>query len=104
MGRAVETTTFRLVSGASLAGFVAANVDMTQWLRGQSGFLARDIGMDVSGTVVELAYWTSPDDARAAVDRMLDETRDSPVHRMIDTATVEWRIAELADTPGRIAE
>ena len=94
-GEAIEIVTFRLVEGASFAGFVEANREVDAWLPLQPGFRSRRIGQERSGCVVDVLLWDTEAAARTALRKLMDELADSPVHALIDQATVSWTLAEI---------
>lgn len=95
MKEALEITTFKLVKGYSAEDFVAANVDVDAWLKRQPGFRWRWIAVQSDGTVLDVLLWKSVGAAETAMSRLMDELRDSPVHRLIDQRTVSWNVSPI---------
>jgi len=92
MIEAVEITTFKLVRGCSGDKFIAANAEIDAWLKRQSGFRSRRILERDDGTIVDMLLWDSAAESEASMHRLMDELRDSPVHKMIDQRTVSWSV------------
>lgn len=92
---AIEIVTFRLVRGASFADFVGANREVDAWLALQPGFRSRRIAQERGAGVVDVLLWDSETAARTAMRKLMVELRDSPVHALIDQATVTWTVAEI---------
>ena len=88
----LEMTTFKLEKGKTYRDFVSANVDVDNWLRLQPGFLSRHIAQKPDGTIVDALLWDSQSSGINAMQRLMDELVDSPVHDVIDQNTVSWNI------------
>ena len=95
MSRAVEITTFKLTRGKTRSDFIAGNVDVDAWLRQQPGFQSRSIAQRADGTIVDTLFWGSVAQAESAMQRLMEELADSPVHGLIDQRTVNWTVAEI---------
>ena len=95
MPEAIEITTFKLVAGRTTADFVAANVDINEWLKRQPGFKSRRIAELDDGSIVDMLIWKSAADGSDAAARIMDEMGHSPVHAVIDQRSVVWRIAQV---------
>jgi hypothetical protein len=89
MTEALEITTFHLAGDFGGADFVAVNKDVDAYLKTRPGFRWRRITHDEDGTVVDVVAWDGEADARAA--GIMTELAGSPVHAMIDQATVDFR-------------
>jgi hypothetical protein len=92
MTEAMEITTFKLVKKYSGDDFIAANIDIDEWLTRQPGFRSRRIVVKDDRTIVDVLLWNSAVEAEASMHRLMDELRDSPVHSMIDQRTVSWNV------------
>jgi hypothetical protein len=92
---AIEIVTFRLVRGISFAGFVEANREVDAWLELQPGFRSRWIAEERDACVVDVLLWDSESAARTAMHKLMVELDDSPVHALIDHATVTWTVAKI---------
>lgn len=95
MSPALEITTFRLVRGATLKAFIAANSDVDAWLLRQPGFRSRWIAERDDHVIVDALLWASSMAARDAMERLMVELGDSPVHALIDPSTVSWEVCEV---------
>jgi hypothetical protein len=94
-GEAIEIVTFRLVRDVSFDDFVEANREVDAWLKLQAGFRSRWIAQEHGSRVVDVLLWESRAAARTAMHKLMDELADSPVHALIDHATVTWTVAEI---------
>lgn len=92
---AIEIVTFRLVRGVSFADFVEANREEDAWLTLQPGFRSRRIAKEHGACIADVLLWDDEAAARAAMHRLMDELADSPVHALIDQATVTWTVAPI---------
>jgi len=95
MTEAIEITTFKLVAGRTAKDFVAANTDINEWLKRQPGFQSRRIAELDDGSIVDMLIWKSAANGSDAAARIMVEMGHSPVHAVIDQASVVWRIAEV---------
>lgn len=102
MTETIEITTFHLAGRSTFADFVAANADVDAWLLRQPGFKSRRIARGSDGEVVDMLLWRSEADARRAVQGLMTELRDSPVHGLIDHATVRWTLSTVGHTLGAV--
>lgn len=98
MKQAIEITTFKLVRGKTFDDFVAANVDVDAWLLKQDGFKSRRIAESPGGEVVDMLIWSSAHTARRAMQALMTELADSPVHSVIDQRTVTWTVSTVGHT------
>jgi hypothetical protein len=88
-------TQFRLVPGRTGADFLAANVDIDEYLRRQPGFRWRRIAQDDDGSVVDIVAWDSVADGERSASGIMTEMARSPVHALIDHTTVDFRIVPV---------
>ena len=94
MKEAIEITTFKL-AGHSCADFIAANADVDAWLKRQPGFRSRHLAEREDGTIVDMLLWDTVAHGTDAMQRLMDELADSPVHAMIDQDTVSWSVTPV---------
>lgn len=92
---AIEIVTFMLVRGVSFADFVQANQEVDAWLTLQPGFRSRRLAQERDAGVVDILLWASEAAAHTAMHKLMDTLRDSPVHALIDQATVTWTVAQI---------
>jgi hypothetical protein len=85
----LEITTFKLW-GATCAEFIAANAEIDAFLKRQPGFRSRYLAEQADGTIIDALLWDSVAAGEAAMQRLLTEMAASPVHALIDQATVQW--------------
>ena len=95
MSGAVEITTFKLQRGFSHAQFIGANADVDQWLAAQPGFQSRSIAERDDGSIVDMLLWERREDAVSAMQRLMVELADSPVHAVIDQGSVSWTVSSI---------
>lgn len=100
MSEAIEITTFRLTKGVSCADFIAANADVDSWLAVQPGFRSRRIAERDDAYIVDMLIWASKAEAVSAMQRLMAELADSPVHGAIDQRTVTWTASTVVHTVG----
>lgn len=94
INEALEMTTFKL-KGCSCKEFISANTKIDEWLKKQPGFISRRIAEYENGTIVDMLIWKSVANGERAMNRIMTEMADSPVHDMIDQKTVSWNIAAV---------
>ncbi len=94
MTLAIEITTFQL-NNCSCKQFIVANAELDVWLARQPGFQSRTMAEQKDGTIVDMLFWDSVAQGTASMHRLMDEMADSPVHGLIDQATVSWSIAPV---------
>ncbi len=94
MSGAIEATIFRL-KNCTIEAFVAANVEIDDWLKRQPGFRWRRLAQQADGEIVDVLLWDSVREAEAGAAGIMTEMSHSAVHTMIDQATVEWRVAPV---------
>lgn len=94
MNEAIEITTFKL-AGYSCADFIIANAGVDVWLKRQPGFQSRRLAEREDGTIVDMLIWDSVAHGTDAMQRLMDELADSPVHEMIAQDTVSWTVAPV---------
>ncbi|MGH8777965.1 hypothetical protein [Paraburkholderia sp.] len=100
---AIEITTFKLAGGLTVKDFIAANVDIDEWLDRQPGFRSRRIAELEDGSIIDVLIWDSVAMGTDAAERIMVEMADSPVHAAIDQRSVVWRIAQVRHQTVRAA-
>jgi len=95
MTRAIEITSFMLRNGHGAADFVAANADIDPWRRRQPGFVSRMMVEEPDGRIIDMLIWESKAQAHDSTHRLMSELADSPVHDLIDQASVSWSISPI---------
>lgn len=88
----LEMTTFKLEKGKTYKDFITANKYVDAWLKKQPGFQSRYIAQQPDGTIIDALIWDSQADGTNAMHNLMSELSDSPVHDVIDQATVSWNI------------
>ena len=88
----LEMTTFKLTKGNTYKDFIVANKDVDAWLKKQPGFQSRHIAQKPDGTIIDALIWDSEAEGTNAMQRLMTELADSPVHGTIDQGTVSWNI------------
>ncbi|KIC22977.1 MULTISPECIES: antibiotic biosynthesis monooxygenase family protein [unclassified Leisingera] len=71
----VEYLEFNLVDGANPDEFLRETLAMDEVLEGYDGFVARHLARNTDGSWVEVVYWTSLEDAEAALPRFVEDPR-----------------------------
>ncbi|WP_158813749.1 hypothetical protein [Methylocapsa sp. S129] len=95
MTRAIEITSFMPRDGLGAADFVAANADVDPWLRRQPGFVERIMVEERNGRMIDMVIWESRTEAEDSARRLMSELADSPVHDVIEQASVSWAIRSI---------
>lgn len=91
---AIEITTFKL-KGFSCKQFIDANSEIDAFLKQQSGFVSRTIIEQSNGIIADILLWDSVKNGTESMRKLMHELRDSPVHDMIDQASVSWDISKV---------
>jgi len=89
--RVMEIVTFRLVTAASEADFLAAAAGTEGPLRSQSGFLGRSLTRSDAGVWTDHVLWSSMAAAMAGAGAMLADPAFGPFMALIDGSTVDMR-------------
>ena len=99
MTEAIEITSFRL-NGCSCKEFIKANAEVDAWLIRQPGFRSRRIAERDDHSVVDILIWDTRAHGLAAAHRLMEELGSSPIHAMIDQASVAWSILPVRHFQG----
>ncbi len=71
----IEWAPFRLKDGVDETKFLAASDAMQEgFLRGQKGFVKRELVKSVDGQWADVVYWETPADAEAAMSNAMANT------------------------------
>ena len=88
----IEITTFRLVDGADVDAFLAADAAaQTGWFYARPGIVRRTTARGDDGEWVEVTLWGSVADADAAAAHAADDPSAAALLAFRDPATVERR-------------
>lgn len=89
MSSCLEMVAFTLAPHANREKFVAEAPSVTAWAAKQPGFQYRTLVDRGEQGWIDMVWWASEADARAAADRIGREMMSSPFMQMIDTASVK---------------
>ena len=96
MPQTLEIVTFRLREGHE-AGFLAANIEINDWLARQPGFASRHLSYRKSGNWwVDTVLWENRAAAWQAAEKMMREIGETPALRAIDPASIDMSHADVA--------
>jgi trans-aconitate methyltransferase len=93
--QAIELVSFRLLASATSQDFLAANVEINQWLASHPGFLRRELAEGEDGTWLDVVVWKTMEDAHAAAAAMEATANDFAAMRMINPASISMQYADL---------
>lgn len=84
----LELITYTLKPGARTENLLATNQDMSEFLQQQPGFIYRSLSQDTEGTWIDICYWQSEDEAKAASDALMKDPRGLALIDLCDPASV----------------
>jgi heme-degrading monooxygenase HmoA len=86
--KVLELVVFELNEGVARERFLAANEGLARWLWEQPGFISRELSYDAEGDRwVDLVWWRTMDEARAAADAAARSESCAPAFALIDSAS-----------------
>jgi hypothetical protein len=84
-GKILELVVYKLDEGVSREQFLATNDATSVWIGNQPGFISRELVYDADGDRwVDVIWWETMEDARAAADLSLTSEACSPMFALID--------------------
>ena len=96
MTSCLEMVAFTLAPNADKDAFVRAAPSVTEWAATQPGFQYRTLVDRGEHGWIDMLWWASEADARAAADRIGQEMMSSTFMQMIDPATVKIELHPVA--------
>ena len=93
----VEYLEFNLVDGADPEEFMRETLAMDEVLEGYDGFVARHLARNTDGSWVEVVYWTSLEDAEAALPRFVEDPRTTGFLALVDADSMSVKYSNLFD-------
>ncbi|WP_333847992.1 hypothetical protein [Phaeobacter italicus] len=91
----VEYLEFDLVDGANPDEFLRETLAMDAVLEGYDGFVARHLAKNNDGSWVEVVYWTSLEDAEAALPRFVEDPRTKGFLALVDGDSLSVKYSNL---------
>lgn len=91
----VEYLEFNLVDGANPDSFLRETLAMDEVLEGYDGFVARHLARNTDGSWVEVVYWTSQDDAEAALPRFVEDPRTKGFLALVNGDSLSVKYSNL---------
>ena len=83
-----EIVTFRALPGISRETLRERAEAIGPWLAACPGFLSRTLSLNDTGTWTDHIVWASPDQAKAAGEKLMNEPSAAPFMAAIDGASV----------------
>lgn len=84
-GEVAEIAIFKTKAGVTREGLLGTVDSVSEWLKGRSGFVSRDLTyVATSDTWIELIWWESRDEATAAMEAASTEESLAPMFGAID--------------------
>jgi hypothetical protein len=87
----IEIVSFKLVKGADDANFLIAVEATNTFLKTQNGFVARRMSRDESGTYIDHVEWASLEDAKAALEKSMQQADLLPFIQMIEPTSMNMQ-------------
>ncbi|GAA0476037.1 hypothetical protein GCM10009096_17220 [Parasphingorhabdus litoris] len=94
----IECVIFRLTEGTDQAAFHEKANLMSEWVKEQPGFVARNLSCTEEGEWIEHIEWTSMEAAKAAANLIGKDEKSRPFVSVIDGPSVSMRHAALKIT------
>lgn len=91
----VEYLEFNLVDGANPDAFLRETLAMDAVLEGYDGFVARHLAKNTDGSWVEVVYWTSQEDAEAALPRFVEDPRTKGFLALVNGDSLSVKYSNL---------
>jgi hypothetical protein len=91
MGEVIELVTFKTKPGTDDATFIAAVGQSTAFLEQQPGFLAREVGLTVTGEWADIVRWSDLDVALRAAASFNAAPETQAFNACIDRDSVQMR-------------
>ena len=96
MSATLEKASFRTKPGVSQTEFLAASDALGIWARKQPGFQYRTVVRAQDGTWIDLVYWDSLANAKAAQENFMSAPQAKPIIELIDETTLQMvHLAQL---------
>lgn len=95
MTKTAEIVTFRLTDGSDSKAFAQAAAAMEPFLKETGAMIRRDLSVDKDGLWTDYILWTSPEAARDAAARIMQDPAAGPFMSMIDGASARMRHAAI---------
>jgi hypothetical protein len=86
----LEIVVFRLIGGVSGEQFLATSGGVSSWALEQPGFISRQMLYEGEGDRwIDLVWWASLEDARAAAERAMSSQSCAPMFSLIDVQSTQ---------------
>ena len=89
MSETLEKVSFRTKPGVAEADLLKASETLNGWVARQKGFQYRTLVKTDDGAYVDLVYWATEADARAAQDAFMGAPQAQPLMELIDDSSVK---------------
>ena len=98
--KVLELVVFRLNEGVTRDQLLGTAGAVSTWIAGQPGFISRELSYDAEGDRwVEVVWWQTVADARAAAERAITSESCAPMFALIDMASALMLHGEAAIAP-----
>jgi hypothetical protein len=84
----LELITYTLKPGVSSDALLATNDSMAEFLKEQPGFIYRSLSPDAQGGWIDICYWQSEAEAKAASDALMADPRGVALIDLCDSESV----------------
>jgi hypothetical protein len=99
-GKVLELVVFRLNEGVSREQLLGTVDRVSEWVATQPGFISRELSYDREGDRwIEVVWWRTMDDARAAAERAMTSESCAPMFALIDMDSTLMAHGEPAIAP-----
>lgn len=100
----LELITYTLKQGIEADALLATSASVAEFLLEQPGFIYRSLSQDSEGTWIDICYWHSEAEAKAASDALMSDPRGLELIDLCDPDSVVCKylpcVAEvLAESP-----
>jgi hypothetical protein len=100
-GKVLELVVFKLRGRVNREQFLGTVDGVSAWAEQQPGFISRELSYDAEGDRwIDLLWWRSMDDAKAAAEAALDSELCAPMFGLIDSASSTMIHGELTTARG----
>ncbi len=102
--KVLELVVFKLNPGAGREQLLATSEGVSRWAEQQPGFVSRELTYDAEGDRwVDVVWWRSLADAKAAAEAAMDSPACSPMFALIDMESTLMLHAECEHLHGAAA-
>ena len=105
MSETLEKVSFRTKPGVSELDFLHASRGLDGWVTRQKGFQYRTVVKTGEGAYIDLVYWATEADAKAAQEGFMSAPQAQPLMALIDPDSVEMaHLPQLQSSCAKVPE